>query len=97
METRIGRVTHYFNRLGVAVLDLGEPLKVGDAIRIEGHTTDFSQPVWSLEIDHRKIETVGPGADVALKVIEPVREGDLVYRLAGEQATDVLTYWDQVR
>jgi putative protease len=82
MEKEIGRITHYFNRLGVAVLELTEGLKVGDVVHILGHTTDFTQPVWSLEIEHRKIQAVGPGADVALEVSDRVRRGDRVYRVA---------------
>lgn len=81
MEKRIGRVTHYFNRLGVAALELTDELKVGDVIHILGHTTDFTQTVSSMEIEHRKVISVGPGADVALKVEEPVRKGDVVYKV----------------
>jgi hypothetical protein len=91
METRIGRVTHYFNRLGVAVLELTDSLKVGDAIRFRGHTTEFDQVVASMEINHNKVVAVGPGADVALKVVEPVREGDIIYRLSGDEAQEVLS------
>jgi translation elongation factor EF-1alpha len=79
MEKHIGRVTHYFERISVAVLDLSGGLKVGDLVHIQGHTTDFTQPVKSMEIEHQKVQSVGPGADVALKVIQHVREGDLVY------------------
>ena len=79
MEKQVGQITHYFNRIGVAVLKLEEGLKVGDTIQISGHTTDFSQQVWSMEIDHHKMQEVGPGANVALKVDEPVRKGDAVY------------------
>jgi len=86
METRIGRVTHYFNRIGVAVLELEGGLKVGDVIHILGHTTDFTQPVESMEIEHQKVQSVGPGADVALKVSRRVRKGDVVYRLSEEEA-----------
>ena len=81
MEKYIGRVTHYFNRLGVAVLELTDELKVGDEVLILGHTTEFTQTVGSMEIEHRTIMAVGPGADVALKVDEPVRKGDVVYRV----------------
>lgn len=89
MEKRIGQITHYFNRIGVAVLELEEGLKVGDTIHISGHTTDFSQQVWSMEVDHRKMQEVGPGADVALKVSERVREGDSVY-IVRDRATHFL-------
>ena len=81
MEKQIGRVTHYYNHIGVAVLDLQEGIKVGDMIHIAGHTTDFEQRVNSLEVDHRKVQSAGAGAEVALKVADRVRRGDKVYLL----------------
>ncbi|OIO94383.1 MAG: hypothetical protein AUK03_06865 [Anaerolineae bacterium CG2_30_64_16] len=84
MEKQIGQVTHYFNRLGVAVLELTDGIKVGDNVHFLGYTTDFTQAVWSMEIEHRKLQAVGPGADVALEVVEPVRKGDRVYKIESE-------------
>lgn len=89
MDTRIGRVTHYYNRIGVAVLELSDELKVGDVVHILGHTTDFTQQVQSMEIEHQKVQSVGPGDDVALKVVKRVREGDAVYKVTeGQGNTD---------
>lgn len=84
MELEIGKVTHYYNHLNVAVLKLEEGLKVGDWIHVMGHSTDFAQKVTSMEIDHHTVEWVKPGDDVAVKVIEPVHEQDVVYRIAEE-------------
>lgn len=84
MEKLIGRVTHYFSRIGVAALDLADGLKIGDMVRIRGRNTDLVQCVRSLEIEHQQMQQVGPGADVALKVDGRVREGDAVYKLIGE-------------
>jgi putative protease len=84
MENHIGRVTHYFKRIGVAVLDLSGGLKVGDVVHIRGHITDLTQPVQSMEIEHHQVQSVGPGADVALKVIDHVRQGDAVYKVVEE-------------
>jgi translation elongation factor EF-1alpha len=81
MDIRIGKVTHYYNKISVAVLELSETLTVGDQIAFVGHTTEFSQPVESLEIEHHKIQSAGPGQEVALKVWEAVRKGDLVYKV----------------
>jgi translation elongation factor EF-1alpha len=78
-------VTHFYNRISVAVLELSGELAVGDKILILGRTTDLTQQVFSMEIEHQKVHTVGPGMDVALKVAEPVRPGDIVYKIsAGE-------------
>lgn len=79
MEKRIGQVTHYYNHIGVAVLDLIDELKVGDKIHVSGYTTDFTQVVTSMEIEHHKVQAVAAGADVALKVAERVRAGDAVF------------------
>jgi len=84
MEVEVGKVTHYYNHINVAVLKLDADLKLGDMIHITGHTTDLTQRVASLEVDHHTVVWVKPGEDVALKVIEPVREHDIVYRVVEE-------------
>lgn len=89
MEKRIGEVTHYFNQIKVAVLILVEGLTIGDELHIKGRTTDFKQKVESMEVDHHAVETVGPGAFVAIKVNERVRGGDEVYRV--DERTGILT------
>jgi hypothetical protein len=81
MDVKIGKVTHYYDRIGVAVLQLSGELKVGDKILILGRTTDFTQIVDSMEINHQKVQSVGAGAEVALKVAEPAHENDVVYRV----------------
>jgi putative protease len=81
MEKLIGQVSHYFNRIGVAVLELSGGLMAGDVVHIQGHTTDFEQAVESMEIRHQQVQSVGPGAEVALHVIERVRKGDAVYKV----------------
>jgi putative protease len=75
METRIGEVTHYFNHLSVAVLELSGQLKVGDTIHFRGANVDFTQTVDSLEIEHQKVPSAGPVKEVALKVAQPVHQG----------------------
>ncbi len=81
MEKHIGKVTHYFTRIGVAVLELEEGLAVGDTVHICGHTTDFVQQVESLEVEHRKLQAVAIGADVALMVEGRARGGDKIYKV----------------
>jgi putative protease len=84
METLIGKVTHYYNRISVAVVDLSAELKIGDTILFLGHTSDFAQEVTSLEIEHQKVISAGPGGEVAVKVDDEVRQGDLVYKVQAE-------------
>jgi Elongation factor Tu domain 2 len=79
---RIGVVTHYYSNLSVAILRLESGmLRVGDVIHIGGHTTDFSQRVESLEVNHAPATEVGPNDDFGLKVVGHVREHDVVYKV----------------
>jgi putative protease len=84
MEVEIGHVTHFFNKINVAVLSISAELKIGDTIHILGHTTDFTQKVASLQIEHKNVDSVKPGDDFAIKVIEPAREHDVVYKVVEE-------------
>ena len=76
----IGTVSHYFGHLSVAAVTLTDTLRVGDRIHIRGHTTDVQQTVDSMEVEHAKVESAGPGDDVALQVADHVREHDKIYR-----------------
>lgn len=77
----VGRVTHYFSRIGVAVVELKAPLKIGDRILIRGATTNLEQTVESMQIEHKPVEEAGPGQSIGLKVKDRVREKDIVYKL----------------
>ncbi len=76
----IGTVAHYFNHLSVAAVTLTDTLRTGDRIHIQGHTTDLEQTVDSMEVDHARVESAGPGDDVALHVDDHVRDHDRIYR-----------------
>jgi hypothetical protein len=82
-EQRIGVVTHYYSHLSVAGMQLesGSTLRVGDVIHIHGHTTDFTQKVESLEVNHAPVTEVGPNDDFGLKIVEHAREHDIVYKV----------------
>jgi len=79
-ETKIGTVTHYFNHIHVAgvILTDGE-LHTGDTIHIQGHTSDFTQKVGSMEIDHKPIDNANLGDDIGISVTDHAREHDIVY------------------
>ncbi len=82
MEEEIGRVTHYFPKIGVAVVEVATgSLKVGEVIRIKGHTSDFTQIVESLQKEHLSIPEITKGDSAGMKVKEHVREGDKVFRV----------------
>ena len=77
----IGKVTHYFSKIGVAVIELSDTLKVGDTIRIVGGETDFNQVVDSMEIEHQRVQEAKAGDSVGLKVSQKVRDGYKVYKI----------------
>ena len=80
-EMQVGKVTHYFAKIGVAVIEVTDgSIKVGDEIHIKGHTSDFKQKVTSMQIEHEKVEMAEPGQSIGLKVSDPVRANDLVYK-----------------
>lgn len=80
MEEEIGKITHYFSKINVGVLELSKgKLHVGDTIHIKGHTTDFYQKIESMQVEHRPVDSAQPGEPVGLKVENPVRGNDLVF------------------
>jgi hypothetical protein len=78
----IGKVIHYYTDLSVAIVELIQGmLRVGDTIHIKGHTTDFKQPVESMEIEHQRVTEAAPGQSFGIKVREHAREHDVVYKM----------------
>lgn len=78
----IGKISHYYGNIGVAVIDLKGTLKAGDSIRIVGgEDTDFTQEVESMEFDHKKIKTAKAGSSIGLKIKEKAREDYKVYKV----------------
>jgi len=78
---KIGKISHYYDNIKVAVIELDSVLKVGELIRIiGGEKTDFEQVVKSMEVDHKKVETAKKGESVGMEVKEKVREGYNVYK-----------------
>lgn len=77
----VGKVTHYYTNISVAVVDLDSKLVVGDEISIEGASTNFTQTVKSMQIEHKPVKEAKKGDSIGLKVDDRVREGDLVYKI----------------
>jgi translation elongation factor EF-1alpha len=78
----VGKVSHFFSKINVAVIELKDTLSVGDKIFIKGPTTDIEQTVDSMEIEHEKIKQATAGHSVGMKVKGRVRENDTVYKTA---------------
>lgn len=77
----VGKVSHFFSKISVAVVDLTAPLSAGDRIRFQGPTTDFEQVVQSMQIEHKDVTSAKAGQSIGLKVNDRVRENDVVYRV----------------
>jgi len=81
-EKLIGKITHYFGKIGVAVVEItDDSLKVGDQIHFKGGATDFNQTIESMQIDRAPVETAEAGQSIGLKTDQLVKVGDQVYKL----------------
>ncbi|MFH1910000.1 MAG: translation elongation factor-like protein [bacterium] len=79
-KQKIGEITHFFDRISVAIIKLSAPLAVGDKIKIKGATTDLEQSVDTIELDHESLEKGESGQEVGIKVTDKAREGDGVFK-----------------
>ncbi|MDP3764368.1 MAG: hypothetical protein Q8Q95_01980 [bacterium] len=77
----IGKITHYYNKAGVAIVELSDTLKVGDKIKLAGGKTEFDQTVEEMQVDHQSVSVAKAGDIVGIKVSQKVREGALVSKL----------------
>ena len=78
-EKEIGRVSGYFSHVGVAAIKLSSTLKVGDKVRIKGHTSDFEVKVGSIQIERTPVKAAKKGDHIGIKVPEKVRPNDAVF------------------
>lgn len=77
--SRVGEVTHFYDRISVAILTLSNPLSKGDLVHFLGYGSDFTQEITSMQIEHEIIETAKKGDEVAVKVIKPVKPKTAVF------------------
>ena len=81
-EDQIGVVVNYYAKPGVAAIKVtGGTIKTGDLLMYKGHTTDFTEPATSMEIEKQPVEHAEVGDLVGIKVKERVREKDKVYKV----------------
>ena len=81
MGKLIGKVTHYYNKISVAIIELVSEIEVGEIVRFWGKKTDFSQRIESLQKNHQNILKAEKGEVVGVKVEQEVEEGDEVYKI----------------
>ncbi len=77
-EQLVGTVSHYYGKLEVAGIELSGTLNVGDTVHILGHTSDFTQTVDSIQVEHETVESAEAGEPIAIKVNERTRVHDKV-------------------
>jgi putative protease len=80
-EEKVGTVSHYYTHLGVAAVVLEGALGVGDTIHIKGHTSDFTQRVDSMQIEHQNVDKANKGDSIGISVAEHARVHDTVYKV----------------
>ncbi len=81
-EEEIGKVTHWFGHIQVAAIEITNgTLRVGDKIHIKGHTSDFTQTVDSMQIEHEQVQEAAVGQAVGIKTVEHARVHDAVYKV----------------
>ena len=82
----VGKITHYYDKIGVAVVNILAPIKVGETIKIKApeaaeRETDFTQTVASMQVEHKQVQGVKKGDDIGIKVDQAVKPGDEVYKV----------------
>lgn len=81
-EIEIGEVDDYFANIGVVAITVtAEGISVGDTLHFKGHTTDFTQKIDSMQIEHDSVDEAPPGSEVGIKVKDRVRTTDKVYKV----------------
>ncbi|MEK7574232.1 MAG: hypothetical protein AAB514_01735 [Patescibacteria group bacterium] len=78
-EKPIGKVTHYFGGISVAIVKFNRTVKVGETVKFKGASTDFEETIETMQFDHKDIKSAKKNQEVGIKVEEKTREGDKVY------------------
>jgi len=86
VEEKVGEIVKFFAKPSVAAVKITEgELKVGDTIKLTGHTTDFEDKIESMEINNKKVEKAVAGDYIGIKVADRVRPGDEVFKVIPEE------------
>ncbi|KKU47726.1 MAG: hypothetical protein UX67_C0030G0004 [Candidatus Woesebacteria bacterium GW2011_GWF2_46_8] len=81
-DLKIGKVTHYYDKIGVAIVELDGTLTVGEKVKFSRGGEDlFEQTVDSIQIEHEKKDSAGKGDVIGLKVESEAKEGAEVYKI----------------
>lgn len=81
-KTEVGKVIHYYDKIGVAVVKLSKSLKVGEKVKFEKGEYSFEQIIESMQLDHQPVSEGKGGEEVAVKVNQAAKEGTIVFLVA---------------
>lgn len=74
----VGKVSHWYGKIGVAVVKLSGPLKVGDQIKVRRGDQEFDADITSLQVDHKDVSSAKTGEEVAIKLPQKAKEGSVI-------------------
>ncbi|HCB35601.1 MAG: hypothetical protein A2W52_02795 [Candidatus Taylorbacteria bacterium RIFCSPHIGHO2_02_49_25] len=80
-EKSVGKVVHWYDKVGVAVVKLAAALKIGDRVKVKRGEEEFEDSVTSMQLDHQPIETGKKGQEVAVKLSQQAKEGADVFKM----------------
>lgn len=80
-EKEIGKITHYYGNIGVGIIELSDTLKLGETIHIKGYTSDFTQTIDSMQIEHANVSQAQAGDVIGIKVSQKVHPHDKVFKV----------------
>lgn len=80
-EKEIGKITHYYGNISVGIIELSDTLKLGDTIHVKGQSSDFTQSVDSMQIEHANVSEAKAGDAIGIKIIQKVHPHDKVYKV----------------
>ncbi len=80
-EIEIGKITHYYGNISVGLIELSDTLKLGETIHIKGHSSDFTQSIDSMQIEHADVPEAKSGDVIGIRVAQKVHPHDKVYKV----------------
>ena len=80
-EKEIGKITHYYGHLSVGIIELCDALRLGETIHIKGHSSDFTQSIDSMQIEHADVPEAKSGDVIGIKVIQKAHPQDKVFKV----------------
>ena len=81
-EKEIGKVNHWYDKIGVAVVKLSGTLSVGDKVKVKKGEVEFEGEISSMQLDHEEIESGKKGKEVAVKISGgDAKDGSLIFKV----------------